>query len=508
MKNKKKKKDNLRGPVSTLMAIVVLVAILSFVFSKLGFQGYQTSIVNGILADSMVSVRNVISADGIKFIVGNTITNFKNFEPLALLIISLIGIGICEKSGFLNAIFKPLKRVKFGLIIYLTIFVALLSTLIGEYSYVFLIPFAGVMYKYLDRNPLLGILITFLSITLGYGTGICFNYNDYALGLLTETAAKIDVDPTFGYSLTSTLYIMISSFLVLSFLLYATINRFLVPKFSRKSNLEEEDLNDSKKGFALSILAGFVSILFVIYMTLDIGLPGAGILLDHSSDTYIARLFSENAPFREGLVVIISVIMMIFGFVYGKFSGNIKNSSEYSLGLSKNFENLGMVFVLMFFLSQLIAILDWTNLGVVIASNLISFVSRLQFSGVLLIITFFIIIILMSFLIPDTLTKWEIASPVVVPLFMRANIAPSFTQFLFKIADGVGKAFSPIFVYFIIMLAFLQKYNTDEKKQISIFGVWKLMMPTILIMTVFWLVFVALWFVIGFPIGPGTFTTL
>jgi aminobenzoyl-glutamate transport protein len=505
---KRKKEKNLRGPVSTLVFIIVLIAISSFVLSKLGFQGYKTSITNGILADSMVSVKNIISLAGIKFIIGNTITNFRNFEPLVLLIISLIGIGICEKSGFLNALFKPLKRVKFGIIIYATILVSLLSTVMGEYSYIFLIPFIGVMYKYLDRNPLLGIIITYLSITLGYGTGIFFNYNDYSLGILTQVAATVDVDPNYVYSLTSTTYIMIASTLILSFIIYETVSYFLLPKFPRKTKIEEEELNDSKKGFALSIIMGLIGIAIVIYMILDISLPGAGILLDSEADTYIAKLFSENAPFREGMVVIISFIMMIFGFVYGKLSGNIKNSSEYSLGLSKNFENLGLVFVLMFFLSQLIAILDWTNIGVVIASNLISFMSGLQFSGVLLIITMFVVIVMISIFIPDTMTKWELSSPVLIPLFMRSNLNPSFTQFLFKIADGIGKAVSPIFTYFIIMIAFLSKYNTDDTKQISILEIFKLMLPTILIVALFWIIFISLWYLIGFPIGPGTYVTL
>ena len=384
---------------------------------------------------------------------------------------------------------------------------SLISTVIGEYSYVFLIPFVGVMYKYLDRNPMLGILVTFLSITLGYGTGIFFNYNDYSLGIFTQNSATIDVDPNFIYSLSSTIYIMIISTLVLSFLLYIVINRFLIPKFSIKSKNDEE-LIESKKGFTLALLSGLGSLLIVLYMILDFNLPGAGLLLDHSADTYIAKLFSNEAPFREGLVIIISFLMMIIGFVYGKVSGNIKNSSEYSLGLSKNFENLGLLFVLMFFISQLVAILDWTNIGVVIASNLIRFLSHLQFSGVLLIITFMIIVILMSILIPDTNAKWEILSPVAIPLFMRANITPSFTQFLFKTADALGKAFSPIFIYFIITLAFLQKYNLGDSKKISVFGIMKLIIPTIFMITVFWFVFVSLWFLIGFPIGIGTYTTL
>ena len=58
---KRKKEKNLRGPVSTIIFIIILVSILSFILNKIGFQGYRTSITNGILADSMVNVKNIIS---------------------------------------------------------------------------------------------------------------------------------------------------------------------------------------------------------------------------------------------------------------------------------------------------------------------------------------------------------------------------------------------------------------------------------------------------------------
>ena len=66
--------------------------------------------------------------------------------------------------------------------------------------------------------------------------------------------------------------------------------------------------------------------------------------------------------------------MMVSGFIYGKISKNIKNSHEYSLALSKNFENLGLMFVLMFFTSIMVSIIDWTNIGVVISANLVDFI--------------------------------------------------------------------------------------------------------------------------------------
>ena len=94
-------------------------------------------------------------------------------------------------------------------------------------------------------------------------------------------------------------------------------------------------------------------------------------------------------------------------------------------------------------------------------------------------------------------------SPTIVPLFMRANISPAFTQFIFQAADSVGKIISPSFIYFIILIAYLEKYRRDDKKQVTIFGTLKLLLPTILIMTVVWIIIVCLWYVAGFPIGAG-----
>ena len=85
-------------------------------------------------------------------------------------------------------------------------------------------------------------------------------------------------------------------------------------------------------------------------------------------------------------------------------SGNIKDSHEYSLGLSKSFENLGLVFVLMFFTSIMISILDWTNIGVVVSANLVDFISSIQLSGIPMMIIFIFIVIVMSLIIPDTIT--------------------------------------------------------------------------------------------------------
>ena len=242
--------------------------------------------------------------------------------------------------------------------------------------------------------------------------------------------------------------------------------------------------------------------MLIFIYTIIPGLPGSGLLLDNTQRDYVAQLLGPDAPFTDAFAFVFLIVMMICSGIYGFISKNIKNTNDFSVALSKEFDNLGYMFILMFFASLLISILNWTNLGTVVASWLISFMSNLEFTGIPLIVTMFLVIILMSFLIPDAITKWTLASPILVPLFMKANITPDFTQFIFKAADSVGKGITPFFIYFIIMLAFLEKYNNKESNKITVFGTLKLLRPTALIFTVVWFIIVIGFFVIGLPLGP------
>ena len=84
------------GPVVVILILTMIVIVLSSVCSILEFQGEKTEIINGILTTSLVSVQNIFTPAGFRYILTSVVTNFKLFNPLFLLIISLIGIGIGE----------------------------------------------------------------------------------------------------------------------------------------------------------------------------------------------------------------------------------------------------------------------------------------------------------------------------------------------------------------------------------------------------------------------------
>ena len=502
---KNKKRNILLGPVITIMILTGIIIIMSAICSLIGLEGQKSEIVNGTIETHLTTVNNVLTVAGIKYILTSVITNLQLFEPLLLIIATLIAVGIGEASGLFKAIFTPLKKVKPSVITFITLFVGIISTFIGEYSYALLLPLVGVMYRYIGRKPMLGILTVFLGITVGYGTGLFSNYDDLILGNLTQISASLDVDKDYIFNLSYTSYIMIASTFILAFIGTMVIEKFLYKKVP-KSTIEEDDLIISKKALYYSNFALITMVLIIIYMLIP-GLYGSGLLLGEGN-TYIERLFGDSAPLKEGIVIISIGIMMICGFIYGYISKNIKNSNEYSVGLSKNFEGLGYVFVLMFFTAQMISLLEWTNLGEVVAVKLIDFVSILPFSGLPLIITMFIVVVLMSILVPGITDKWLLAYPIFVPLFMRSNITPDFTQFVFKAADGIGKAVTPMFVYFIVTLAFLEKYNTKENNKITVFGTLKTILPCVLLFAGLWLLIIVGWYIIGLPIGPGTYPTL
>ena len=498
---KKKKKKFFQGALSTIFVMCVIVMILSFFLSLIGFEGYKTYISNGVLESSLVTVNNIISVNGFKYLFTNSITNFKLFEPLVLLIISLIGVSIADTSGMLDPIYLPLKKIKGSFLTFIVILLGISVTFFGNYSYVMLFPLVAILYKKIGRNPILGILTVFLGITLGYGTGIMFNYDSYILGSLTEAAARVDVDPDYSFSLVTTEYIMIVSTFVISIILSHLIEKRVAPNFKKTESIASNN-KFSYPTFGLFI----VLMLLLVYMIIP-GLPGSGLLLDSNSVRYIDKLFGANSPFSNSFICIFSLIISICGLFYGFLNG-IKSSDVYVKGITKTFDGLGYLFVLMFFISQLEGIIDWTNIGVVIGSKMIDLISNLQLSGVFLIIIFFIVIIIMSIFMPSSNGKWILASPTVVPLFMRSNITPDFTQFVFKIADSVGKGLTPVYSYFIVMIGFIQKYVKEEDSSVTILDTLKITLPIVLIIGLIWLAIISLWFISGMPIGINGFSTL
>ena len=125
----KKKKNKICGPVFAIIIVIAIISILSLIFSIFNIEGYKIVIANNTLESQLITVKNIISIDGIKYLFENIVNNFMNFKPLVLFIIFLLGLGICEQSGLMYAIISPLKKIKFNFVIFITLTSASLSNI-------------------------------------------------------------------------------------------------------------------------------------------------------------------------------------------------------------------------------------------------------------------------------------------------------------------------------------------------------------------------------------------
>ena len=494
-----KRKKRSVGPVIEIILMAVIVSIICLLFSLIGISGYKTE--GGTFETTLVVIKNFFSTAGIKHILNNSLVNFQTLEPLVLVILSLIAISILEASGLLKQIFLPLKKLKPRYVTLIVMFIGIISTIIGDYSYALLLPVAGILYKYIGRSSSLGVLTMFIAITIGYGTGIIYNYQMYELGNITEVATQSIVSE-YNYELLSNIFLLIVSTIILTI-----VGTIVLEKFSKKypRNEEKDNLNISKKASRATLIAFIIMACLFIYCLIP-GLPKSGLLLDKAQPTYIGKLFGGESPLNQGFMFLIIGILMVCGFVYGTVSRNIKNSEDYSKALTKTFEGTGYVFVLLFFMSIFYEIIDWTNFSTVVSTNIIDFIGSTNISGVLLVILVFLSIVVISIFIPGTVAKWNLIAPIYVPLLMRANISPAFTQTIFLAADSVGKLFSPIYLYLIVTIGFMYKY--DKQSNMSIKGTMKKIMPVILILSLVWLVIIVGWYLIGAPIGINSNITL
>ena len=98
-KRKLKLKKFYFHPVTVFLFLTFITIILSGILSAVEMQGTY-NVVNANtkeLEPTLVAVENLLSYDGIKFIISNAAVNFLSFGPLGMLLISLLGMRITMK---------------------------------------------------------------------------------------------------------------------------------------------------------------------------------------------------------------------------------------------------------------------------------------------------------------------------------------------------------------------------------------------------------------------------
>ena len=510
----KKKKIRLH-PALVFLILTLVIMIISSIGSILNLEAsyYVVNEATGDLTTQVVTINNLFNRTGLQYLISNMINNFLSFAPLGNLIVGLLGIGVAYKSGFLNSLFKMIgEKVPRKFLTFMVVFLGIIFSMFYEVGYVILIPLAAILFMNLGRHPSAGICAAFSGITFGYGANAIVNRLDSVLLDYSNKATSI-LDSAYNVNLYGNVIFTIVSAFLLSYVGMIVTERFIIPKLGKYYFDEEEPSQDGevskreRKGVIISLLATFVASLLLIYCIIK-GLPFSGLLLDLSQSRYVDMLFGEGSYFYQGSVMIFSFMLIFSSLIYGIRVKSIDDNRDLVDGMSYYLKDVASLLVLIFFAAQFCLIFKETNIGIFILASLSELLNGMQLSGLSLVVITFVIVAISTFFVPMASTKWAMLSPIIVPMFMQASMTPEFAEAVFRAADSSMKGITPLFSYFVILIGYLHIYNKRKNDVITITDAMSLMIPYAIAFTILWLVIILAFYIIGIPIGIGTWVML
>ena len=142
-----------------------------------------------------LEVINLLKGESLASFLANMVTTFTSFAPLGIVLVAMLGVGVADLSGFINAGLKSMLNVTpRRLLTPMLIMVAIVSHTAADAGYVLVIPLGGVIFYAAGRHPLAGIAAAFAGVSGGFSANFIPSGIDPLLQGFTQSAAQI-IDP-------------------------------------------------------------------------------------------------------------------------------------------------------------------------------------------------------------------------------------------------------------------------------------------------------------------------
>lgn len=477
-------------PATLFGILAFLVAIASAISYHIGLNAVHPS--NG----TIVTVTNLLSSDGLRWIYTNLFKNFVEFPPLGIVLTAMIGIGLAEGSGLLTTLIKAVVIMAPKRLITTTIvFAGVLSHTASEAGYVILIPLAAIVFLALGRHPLAGLAAAFAGVSGGFGANFIIGSIDPVLAGLSQSAAQI-IDPTIHLNPAINFYFMFVSGIVIVLAGTWVTEKIVEPRLGKYNGSAQAISIDTispveKKGLRWAGISVLVASVIFIILTV----PEYALLRNPETNSIL------KSPFLEGMISAVMIFFFIPGLVFGLVVKTIRNDKEAIKHIISSMSGMAGYIVLVFFAAQFVYFFRHSNLGVILAIDGAEFLKSIGLTGIFLIIGFVFLSAFINMFMGSASAKWAIMAPVFVPMFMLLGYHPALTQAAFRIGDSVTNLITPMMSYFALIVSFAQKYN-DKYGMGTIIS---MMLPYSFIFTVMWILLLVAWILFGLPLGPEGF---
>ena len=440
-----------------------------------------------------VAARSLLTSDGIRFIYSSLIPNFMGFTAVGLMIVAMVGAGVAEEAGLVNALIRKLVIVSpSGALTYILAFVGIVSSIGADAGYLVLIPLGGAAFISLGRHPLAGLALGFAAVAGAFTVNMLIKPLDAVLVEFTNDAIHL-VDPELSIGLTSNLWFSIASVVVLTLLIGFVTERVIEPRLGKyegeKPSAEAAGISpDESRGLRYAALA--MAAVLIVFGLLTI--PAAAPLRNPATGELIG-----NSPFMNGLIALIMVSFLATGIAYGYGAKTLTSLTAVIKAIEKALAGLGGLIFLLLIISQFVAYFNYSNMGTIMALKMSDLLKSSNIGPLPLLIGFVVVVAIIDLLITGAIAKWAIFAPIFVPLLVRLGVDPEAVLAAYRIGDSPMNAITPLNAYFALVVGFAQKYD----KQAGVGTVVSLMLPYVAWLFVVWTALFVAWFLLGLPWG-------
>ncbi|MCW8126368.1 AbgT family transporter [Microbulbifer halophilus] len=482
--------NRLPDPAVLFLVLMLVIWGLSWILSGVSFDTLHPA------TGDAIQVTNLLSGDELARFLSTMVTTFTGFAPLGVVLVAMLGVGVAEHSGFINAVLKKLLAVTpQQLLTPILILVAIVSHTAVDAGYVLVIPLGGVIFYAAGRHPLAGIAAAFAGVSGGFSANFVPSAIDPLLQGFTQTAAQI-VDSGVQLNPLNNWFFTSASCLVITGLGWWLTDKVIEPRLKDVAiDGDKEEMpvihelgGREKKALYLSVAvmaAGIVGLVAWMF-------PETSALRDAEG-----QLASFDAPAMKSIVPLIFLLFIIPGVVFGYAAGTFGKSKDVIDAMSRTMSSMAYYIVMAFFCALFISEFARSGLGTLLSVEGGNMLAAMNLPGPITLMGIILLVGFINLFVGSASAKWALLAPIFVPMLMQIGFSPDLTQAAYRVGDSSTNIITPLMPYFPLVVVYCQRYV----KSTGIGTLVSIMLPYSLVFLFCWSLFLVAYWTLGIPLG-------
>ena len=205
--------NGLPHPITLFAILALAVILLSSVCAYFGVSATGETVNPSTmeLETQTVSAVSLLTREGLSYMLTSAVSNFTSFAPLGVVLVTMLGVGCAEGSGYLSALIRrAILSTPRKIITPMLVFLGVMSNIASDVGYVVLIPIGAVLFKAYGRHPIAGLAAAFAGVSGGFSANLLIGTIDPMLAGISTEASHL-IDPMYTVQATDNWFFMIVS---------------------------------------------------------------------------------------------------------------------------------------------------------------------------------------------------------------------------------------------------------------------------------------------------------